>query len=137
MLPQNAEHLLPQKFPFQLIDTLTESSEAFIKTTFNVPEVHVLVDKSYLCEGGLIENVAQSAAAGTGYYYTSQGKGVPIGYIGAVKNVLIHRLPKAGDQLHTELVTMNQIGNASIVKGTIFLEKEIIASCELTIFVAN
>jgi len=137
MLPQSADHFLPQKFPFQMIDTLLQSDETIIKTSFTIKDDNVLVSNGTFTEGGLIENIAQSAAAGTGYYYLSQDKKVPIGYIGAVKNILIRQVPVIGSYLETELKTLYQIGNANIVEGKIFLDKQLIASCELTIFVAD
>jgi len=137
MLPQSAADLLPQKFPFQMIDTLLQSDETIIKTSFTIKDDNVLVSNGTFTEGGLIENIAQSAAAGTGYYYTSQDKKVPIGYIGAVKNVSIRQVPKVGSYLETELKTLHHIGNANVVEGKIFLHKELIASCELTIFVVD
>jgi len=57
-----------------------------------------------------------------------------MGYIGAVKNVEVLYLPKIGDTIETVLIQKNKIGNAAIVDGKIFLDNELIASCELTIF---
>ncbi len=120
-----------------MVDTLLQSDEDMIKTSFTIQVDNVLVSYGMFTEGGLIENMAQSAAAGTGYYYTSQNKKVPVGYIGAVKNISIKQVPPVGSYLETELKTLHQIGNANIVEGKIFLDKDLIASCELTIFVAD
>jgi 3-hydroxymyristoyl/3-hydroxydecanoyl-(acyl carrier protein) dehydratase len=137
MLPVSTSDLLPQQFPFQMVDTLIEANEMSIKTNFTVLEDNVLVSDSYFTEGGLIENMAQSAAAGTGYYFREKGEKNPIGYIGAVKNVSIVKCPQVHSFIETEITTLHQIGNATIVQGKIFFEKEVIASCELTIFVSQ
>lgn len=135
MLSVSVVDLLPQKFPFQMLDQLLEYNHEIIRTQFLIQQDNVLVTENQLCEGGLIENMAQSAAAGTGYAAKADGRDVPVGYIGAIKNVLIHRLPMVGETLQTEICTKFTVGQATIVEGKIFSEKESIASCELTIFV--
>ncbi|MCC7029603.1 MAG: 3-hydroxyacyl-ACP dehydratase [Chitinophagaceae bacterium] len=111
------------------------SNETKIETTFKVNPDNPLVCDGFFTEGGMIENMAQSAAAGTGYYFSQQQKDIPIGYIGAVKNVKISRLPASAEVIRTELITLNRIGDATIVAGKIFSGKELLGCCELTIFV--
>lgn len=135
MLPTDVTDLLPQKYPFKMVDKLLLSDEQNIITSFIILKENVLVDEHFFTEGGMIENMAQSAAAGTGYFFSKQAKEIPIGYIGAVKHVKIFRRPGPGDEIRTELLTINKIGNASIVACKIFLGKELLGSCELTIFV--
>lgn len=121
-----------------MVDTLLVSNDQSIETTFTIPQENPMVnDEGFFTEGGLIENMAQSTAAGSGYFFTSRGEEVPVGYIGAVKHVEIVQLPKVGEQLHTFMETKNRIGNASIVAGKIYSENRLVASCELTIFVNN
>lgn len=134
MLPTDVTELLPQKYPFKMVDTLHVADGDNIRTTFTVLQENVLVNGNQFTEGGLIENMAQSAAAGTGFFFSLQKKEIPIGYIGAVKNVKIFCLPAVGDEIQTELLTVHKIGDATIVEGKIFSRKDLIASCELTIF---
>ena len=135
MLPQAANSFLPQQMPFQMIDTLIEAGPELTRTSFLIPVDNVLVDEEFFTEGGLIENMAQSAAAGTGYRFSSEGKTPPVGYIGAVKHLKIIQRPAAGTQIETHLKTLHQVGNAGIVGAEIFSNGVKIASCELTIFV--
>jgi hypothetical protein len=60
---------------------------------------------------------------------------IPIGYIGAIKHLKILKQPLVGDVIETKLDTLHAIGNATVVEGKIYLQKDLIASCELTIFV--
>lgn len=135
MLPMQAEELIPQKFPFRMIDRLVSADETNIQSSFTIEAENVLLDGEYFSEGGLIENMAQTAAAGNGYECQQANKAVPIGYIGAVKHVQIFKRPKVGDLLETHLELKNKIGAASIMSGKIFFKNEIIATSELTIFV--
>ncbi len=130
----NAAELIPQKTPFVMVDNLIEITENCFITEFTINPDNVLINENEFSEAGLIENMAQSAAAGSGYEYLSKNQAVPVGYIGAVKNTEIYYLPKIGETIQTEIRTKNKIGNASIVEGKIFLDKQLIACCELTIF---
>ena len=134
--PIKATQLLPQKFPFQMVDELLSVIETKVNTSFTIQEDNVLLCNNYFSEGGLLENMAQSAAAGSGYSYLLKEKDVPKGYIGAMKHIVINKLPRVGSTIETTLETLHQIANATIVQAKIFLEKELIASGELTIFVS-
>lgn len=137
MLPISAKDFLPQQYPFQMVDTLLTVNEDLFETEFLVLQNNVMVENDVFSVGGLLENIAQTAAASTGYLHVSQNKEVPVGYIGAIKNTTIYVQPKVGNKIKTTIKTKNIIGNASIVQGEIFLENELIATCELTIFVNN
>lgn len=135
MLPMQADDLIPQKFPFRMIDKLESANETNYQSSFIVQADNVLLDGEYFSEGGLIENMAQTAAAGNGYECQQANKAVPIGYIGAVKHVQIIKRPKVGDLINTYLELKTKIGAASIMSGKIIFNNEIIATSELTIFV--
>ncbi len=135
MSPLAANDFLPQKAPFQMIDFLTKVEENSFQSTFSIRADNVMVNDTVFTEGGLIENMAQTAAAGTGYFYTQQGKEVPVGYIGAVKHIQIVECPRLGQEISTFVTIKMNIGNASIAEGKIFLKEKLLASCELTIFV--
>ena len=92
-------------------------------------EVH-----NFLGGPGLVENMAQTAAAGTGYKAQQDGKPAPVGFIGALKNLKVNMLPKVGDTLTTEVVFKMQVMNAHIVESVVKVNDEEIASCELKIF---
>lgn len=137
MLPTSAHSLLPQQFPFQMVDTLIKAEEAHFVSEFLVQEDNVMTHEKEFSEGGLIENMAQTAACGTGYFYSSRGMSIPLGYIGAIKHIVINRKPKVGESLKTEVVIKNQIGGASIADAKVYSQNNEIASCELTIFIQS
>ncbi len=128
---------IPQRAPFVLVDDLLRADNEMTETSFTVTSTHILVRDGALCEGGLVENMAQTAAAGIGYRSEKENKPVPIGYIGALKNLEVSELPKVGDTITTEIRQLHQILNASIVSGKVFLDSREIASCELKIFIQS
>jgi 3-hydroxyacyl-[acyl-carrier-protein] dehydratase len=125
---------IPQAAPFEMIDELVSATESATQTSFTVREGHLFVADGVFTEPGLIENMAQTAAAGTGFYAAEQGKAAPVGFIGAIKNFEVHRLPKTGETIISETKMVTQIMNAHVVQATISLHDEIIASAEFKIF---
>jgi len=128
------EKLLPQKEPFVMVDCLFECSEKYVRTGFTPGAGNIFSDGRYFTEPGLIENMAQSAAAGTGYFYSLQNKPAPVGYIGAIKDFILSKLPQINDSLETEIKVVAEVMNATVVKATVSCKEEEIASCEMKIF---
>lgn len=125
--------LIPQRPPFVLIDRFSMDPEAY--SLFVVPEDHVLVEDGRLSEAGLVENIAQTAAARAGYISRSEGKPVPLGYIGAVQKLVVLALPETGATLRTTIETKHQIFNATVVEGIVRAGDQTLASCEMKIFI--
>lgn len=125
---------IPQAAPFEMIDELISATESATQTSFTVREGHLFVIDGVFTEPGLIENMAQTAAAGTGFYAAEQGKAAPVGFIGAIKNFEVHQLPKAGETIISETKMVTQIMNAHVVQATVRLHDDIIASAEFKIF---
>lgn len=131
---QNLIDLIPQKPPFVLISALLEVSEGHSVTSFVFDQNHVLCEDGKLTTGGVMENIAQTAAAKTGYQSFMKGKKVPIGFIGDVRDFTCTRLPKIGEELTTEIRISNKIFDVTLITGTVKLNGEQIASCKMKIF---
>ncbi|MBN9484180.1 MAG: hypothetical protein BGO70_11835 [Bacteroidetes bacterium 43-93] len=127
-------NFIPQRAPFVMIDDIVSADEKLSVTTLNIRNGHLFVKEGYFTEPGLVENMAQTAAAGTGYYAQLAGKTAPVGFIGALKNLNIIELPKVGDTIKTEVNFLNQVLNVHIVQGRVYLNNKEIANCELKIF---
>lgn len=120
-----------------MIDSITKADGNVSQTAFTVREGHLFVQDGVFTEPGLVENMAQTAAAGTGMKAQQDGKPAPVGYIGAVKGLQIHALPRVGDVLTTSISFVHQVLNAHIVQGEIMVGDTPIASCELKIFLQS
>lgn len=126
---------LPQRPPFVMIDELLQADETMIRTSFTIREGHQLVRNGVFSEAGLVENMAQTAAAGTGAKAQQGGTPPPVGFIGALKNLIIKELPRTGDTITTEIIFVHQVMNAHIVQGTVKDHNGLeLAACELKIF---
>jgi len=133
-LENNISSLLPQKPPFVMIDQLLHSDEIITRSSFRITEDNVFTINGQFTEAGLMENMAQTAAARAGYMAGLENKPVKVGYIGSVKNLEIFGLPQTNDNILTEIKIEDQVFNVSIISGRVWCNDKLIAQCEIKIF---
>ncbi|MDR2137970.1 MAG: pseudouridylate synthase [Tannerella sp.] len=132
--------MLPQRPPFIMVDRLTHYDPRKAITLYTVREGHFFCAGGKLAEAGLVENMAQTCAAHTGYKTRChpQGDGViRIGLIGAIRKMDIRRAPRVGEQLETTIVVVKEIFSFSLVEATVAIGSEVIAVCEMKIFLTE
>lgn len=126
---------IPQRAPIVMVNNLLFTEGEITRTDFIVKADTIFVEDGFLNESGLLENIAQTAAAGAGYRAQKENRPVLKGYIGAIKNVVIFFFPKIGDQIITEVKIENQVFDVTIITGKIFCRGEVAAQCEMKIFI--
>lgn len=131
----NITDLIPQKPPFVMVDKLLNFSDEITSTGFNIKADNIFVEHGLFKEPGLIENIAQTAAARAGYIAKTENTPVLVGYIGAVNSLQIFSLPKTGDDLITEITIDNQIFDVTLISGKITCNNKLIAQCKMKIFI--
>ena len=108
--------LIPQKFPFVMIDSLLSFSEVQIISGFTVTLDNIFVEKDVFQEAGLIEHMAQSVALYTGFQYYLKQQPAPVGYIGSIKKVEILRLPMLGEEINTTVHIIQEFMGVTLVE---------------------
>ena len=108
-------HLIPQKAPFVMVDTLRSFSADKIKSSFQISEENLFVEDSCLHESGLVENMAQTVALHTGYDFFIKGEQPPTGYIGSIKKITINRLPELDETIYTEATILHEFMGVTMV----------------------
>src|SRR5688500_2582645 len=86
--------LIPQRPPFVMIDSLLHYDEAVTRSAFRIMAGNILLENGRLSEAGLVENIAQTAAARAGFIASMSRQPVQVGYIGSLKNLRVYDLPK-------------------------------------------
>jgi 3-hydroxyacyl-[acyl-carrier-protein] dehydratase len=125
-------HLIPQKSPFVMVDTLVAFSEEKITSGFKILDSNLFVKDNLFLEAGLIENMAQTVALHTGYTYFLKGETPPIGYIGSIKKVDVRKLPMLHETITTTASILHEFMGVTLVKITAFnANNEEIASSEM------
>ncbi|MDQ8142814.1 hypothetical protein [Chryseobacterium sp. CFS15] len=125
------ENLIPQKFPFVMVNSISEYSEEHLVSGFTIKEENIFVHEGVFQASGLIEHQAQSVALHTGYKFYLLGKEAPTGYIGAIKTFQAETLPKIGDQLVSEVKIINEMMGVTLVQISTTVNDQVIATAEM------
>jgi 3-hydroxymyristoyl/3-hydroxydecanoyl-(acyl carrier protein) dehydratase len=130
--------LIPQKPPLEMVDKLWYNDDNTTISGFSIPTDNIFCEQGFFTEPGIIENIAQTAALRVGYMASTakseDQKEPPVGYIGAIKKLKIHRLPAAGAELRTEVIIQQMIFDVTLITGKSTVNGELIAECEMKIF---
>ncbi|HOQ57664.1 MAG TPA: hydroxymyristoyl-ACP dehydratase [Bacteroidales bacterium] len=131
----NILELIPQREPMVMVDEFLGMGEAVSKTRFTVREDNLFVDNGQLSECGLIEHIAQSAAARIGYIFKSKNEPVPIGYIGSVNDFIISRAVKPGETIETTVKVLQEVLNITLIEARCYINDKEVASSKMKIFI--
>ena len=126
--------LIPQRPPIVEIDTLYGVSATEAHTGLTVSENNYFHEDGRLSEAGLIEHIAQSAAAFAGYTTYLRGKEPHLGFIGEIKKCKIYELPVLGSDLHTWIEFVSDVNGVSLMKAFTTVDLKKIAECQIKIF---
>ena len=127
--------LIPQRKPIIMVDTFFEGSETHAITGLTIQADNLFCRKGVFTEPGLIEHMAQSASAMAGYTANLQQKQAPIGYIGEIKKFRVLRCPDIGETLQTTIHVLSEVLNISLVSADTNVGDELVASCQMKIFI--
>lgn len=108
--------LIPQKFPFEMVDKLFSYSETQVVAGLLVSDANIFSVDGTFRESGLIEHMAQSVALHTGYKFFLKQEAAPTGYIGSVSSLEIAALPKVGDEIVTTVNIIQEFGDITMVE---------------------
>jgi 3-hydroxyacyl-[acyl-carrier-protein] dehydratase len=136
MVVQESEihHYIPQAQPMVMVHALKEVTETRAITQFTIREENIFVEDGYFQEPGLIENMAQTAAVHAGYYNKQSDQEVKIGYIAAIRNLIIHELPVVNSMLETSIEIKNTVLNVIIAESKVYDHGTLLAEAEIRIF---
>lgn len=131
---------LPHRPPMLMVSHMPHIDDTTVITEFYITKDCIFLQDDYLTEPGIIENAAQtcSAIVGQSYFHKDDLEGTSnavIGYISAIKKVIIHDLPKINETLITraKLISRYDTGELSIctISCTSFRNDDLIVDCTL------
>ncbi|WP_291909617.1 3-hydroxyacyl-ACP dehydratase [Chitinophaga sp. CB10] len=126
---------IPQRAPIVMISGILEVEGPLTRTALDIAADNIFVEEGYFTAPGLMENMAQTAAARIGYISRQQNVPVPLGFIGAVKDFEIFESPPAGATIETTAVIGAEVFNATMVNAKVVYQDKVMAQCELKIFI--
>ncbi|MDR2423432.1 MAG: pseudouridylate synthase [Prevotellaceae bacterium] len=132
------KELLPQKGAFVMLDRLTEVDEHKAVSRLKVRSDNLFVENNLFEAAGLVENIAQTAAAKIGYTakYINKSE-ITIGFIGEVKNLVIKHLPCVGDELKTTVAFVGEALSTLLVNAIVEIGEQTVASCKMKVFMTD
>ena len=131
------ENLIPQKFPFVMIDKLFSYSETSLISGLKVTNNNIFVANDIFTESGVVEHMAQSVALHTGYQFYLKKEAAPTGYIGSIKEIAINRLPKTNDEIQTTVTILQEFAGITLVDLVTTLNGETIATGQMKTILAQ
>ncbi len=134
MIEENILQFVPQREPFVMVDALLRVEDEKTTTEFTIENNNIFCENGFFSEGGLLENIAQTVAAGNGYNEKKTNKEPSVHYIAAVKNFEIFFLPKVNDVLITDTIVTYKIFNMTTISGKIVCNNKLVAQCEIKIW---
>ena len=126
--------LIPQREPIVMVDKFVGITNGISETQLTIKNDNIFVENDCFTEFGLIEHIAQSAAARVGYICRNENKPISIGYIGAISNMEIVFLPKINDMLETKIEILQEVFNITLIKAESFTDGRLAASYQMKIF---
>ena len=157
--------LLPQRRPYIMVDKLTHFDWVTAKTVFTVRDDNLFCKDGVMEEAGLVENIAQTCAARTGFKQLLEKAGfspadealqsveqclenndftssveackIKIGVIAMISMLEMKRRPLAGEVLETSMTIEEEYFSTTLVRSEVKIGDETIATCRMKLFLTD
>jgi 3-hydroxymyristoyl/3-hydroxydecanoyl-(acyl carrier protein) dehydratase len=138
---KNILELIPQRYPMVMVDKLVVCDEQKAISRLTIRRDNLFLDRRGFTTGGMMENIAQTAAARTGYIKLNKPGGsnfkAPIGVIGSIKNFRMYFQPPIGSVITSTVSIEHEVLQATVIKGKIEMNGELVAESDMQIFLTD
>lgn len=131
--------LIPQRPPMAMVDAFRGiDGDGLSWTGLTVSPDNVFAVDGVFIAPGVIEHMAQSAAARAGYLCMKEGRAVPVGFIASIEKMTFPtELPHTGDTLETSVEVVADIFNMSLVHAVCRKGGDIVAEGNMKIYIQD
>lgn len=126
--------LIPQREPVVMIDCFFGIEENVSYSGLTITADLLFCEGGLLQECGIIEHIAQSAAARIGYICRCVGEMVPLGFIGSLDRLTIYFLPQVGMEIRTEIRVEQEIFDITLISAKVMAGERLVADGRMKIF---
>lgn len=127
--------LLPHRHPMVMVDRLVRVTNDEATSVFLVRPENILAEKGLFSEEGVLEHMAQTAAALNGFKQLAHGGSVKNGYIGGIKDLEVFALPAVGQELTTVARELHRVMGAVVLSAECRTAGQVVARCQLKVFI--
>lgn len=125
---------IPQREPFIMVDLVTLCENDHFQTNFLVTKDNLFIKNDLLSESAVLENIAQTCAAGMGCYAIHFGSGEQsTGFIGSINKVKVLANAKVNDVITTDVKVLHQLDNIYLIEGIAKVNDTILVTCQMKI----
>lgn len=137
------ENFLPHRRPMLMVDKIITIAPTKVLCSFIICSDNIFVQENVFQEIGLIENMAQTCSSIVGQtfydenYNPTQDKRI-IGFISAIKQLSVFKLPIVGDEILTDSILTSQFDGEDYTICTMSVQakhgQELLANAEINLF---
>ena len=130
----NIKTYIPQREPFIMIDSLIDANENGFSSSFFINNNNIFIENNILSEAAIIENIAQTCAAGFGYLSSLEDESKPrLGFIGAITKLEVFNEIKTNVMIETHVSIINTFENIHLIEGIARSSNIDILKCQMKI----
>lgn len=134
IIPKNdIAQFIPQRPPFVMIDNLLKAEEDFFESNFEIRSDNIFLEGDNLEPYALVENIAQTTAAGLGVVIKDPTKKPEEGFLGSLSKLKVLNKPTVGDTVITKVNRVITFENMYKIQGKCFCGEELLLECEMKI----
>ena len=115
-------NLIPQRPPIVMVDSFCGIEDDCSYSGLTV------TDDNIFCQEGKLQE------ARIGYIYLQKNEPVPLGFIGSVDKLTLHRTPETGQELSTEITVIQEVFDITLISACVSTTEGVIAECRMKIF---
>ena len=125
--------LIPQRAPIMMVESFTYEDAQQCRSALAIASDNIFVDETgRMAEEGILEHIAQTAAAYVGKRRLDAGEEVNMGYIGDIKRCVISApMPVVGDVLRTKMQIVSQVGNITMIAAETIVGGRTVVTCRM------
>jgi predicted hotdog family 3-hydroxylacyl-ACP dehydratase len=129
--------VIPQRAPFVMIDCLESANSEGFLSHFHIESTNIFLHDRQLSESALVENIAQTCAAGFGFLGRSDDQEEPrIGFIGDVTKLEVLGKATETDTIDTQITILNTFENIHLIEGVARSSGKDLLKCQMKIVLA-
>jgi len=116
-----------------MVDEFIYKDETSCHSTLTISSDNIFLDeRNHMIAEGILEHIAQTAAAYIGYRRKLCNENVNFGYIGDIKRCSIcGPIPTAGQELETDVRIVSQVENITMISAETRVNGQIIVNCRM------
>lgn len=132
MTTDDITSLIPQRPPILMVDRFSYEDDSLCHSELTLKEDNMFLHNGSMVPEGLLEHIAQTAAAHTGYRRKMAGEEVNLGFIGDIKRCTMgKRMPTVGQTVMTTMRVVSQVGNITMVSAESTSDGETLIECRM------